>query len=185
MKYFVLSIKEFHQDVVYSILTLKNVFDLRSLPAIVCGFWLALSLSELLFTVFVVFYLLDYLTGIIASVVELRKNPLQLARRKRRKGNLYWIESQKIIRGLVKLLIYFQLLVAVWVLTYILDFEEFVLHEKVIPLTPVQVLLVLCIASELVSNLENVKRSGFDLVAVFTDTIKRLLSIKNIIKNDK
>jgi len=71
------------------------------------------------------------------------------------------------------------------VLSHLLHFKEIVLHEKIIPLTPLQVLLVLCIASELVSNLENAKRSGLDIVKVFTDTIKQLFSIRNIIKNDK
>jgi len=174
------SVREFHHQVVYNVLTFKNLLDFRALPMLVIGCFIALSLSEILFTVFIIFYLLDYATGILASVVELRKNPLQLARRKLRKGKLYWIESQKIIRGLVKLLIYFQLMLAVWVLTYILDFKEFVLHEKIIPLTPVQVLLVLCIASELVSNLENAKRSGFDLVGLTKKWVIKVLDFKSL-----
>jgi len=171
------------RDVVYSVLTFKNLLDWRSLPALIVGFWLALSLSELLFTVFITFYLLDYLTGIIASVVELRKNPLKLERRKRRKGRLYWISSSRLVRGLVKLLVYFQLLLVVVVLTHILDFREFVLHPKIIPLTPMQVLLVLFIASEFVSNLENAKRSGFDLVKLSKEAVLKFLDFKNVFRN--
>jgi len=181
LQHFTESIKEFHQEIVYNVLTLKNVFDWRSLPALVGGFWLALSLSELLFTVFVIFYLLDYLTGILASIVELRKNPLKLERRKRRKGNMYWIESGKLIRGLVKMLVYLQLILAVVVLTYILDLEHIVLHERIIPLTPLQVLLVLFIASEFVSNLENAKRSGFDLVKITKDMVIKFLDFKKLL----
>jgi len=178
LKHLTNSIKEFHHEIVYNILTLKNVFDWRSVPALVCGFWVALSLSEMLFTVFIVLYLLDYLTGILASVIELKKNPLKLERRRQRKGRMYWVSSSRLIRGLVKLLVYLQLILVVSVLTHILNFGEIVLHERVIPLTPVQVLLVLCIASEFVSNLENAKRSGFDVVKLFKETISQL-RIKN------
>jgi len=184
-RWFVLSIREFHQEVVYNVLTFRNILDWRSLPALVVGFWLALSLSELLFTVFVIFYLLDYLTGILASIVELRKNPLKLERRRRRKGRLYWIESGKLIRGLVKMLVYMQLILAVVVLTYILDLEHIVLHERIIPLTPLQVLLVLFIASEFVSNLENAKRSGFDIVKITKDVIVKVLDLKNVLNGEK
>jgi len=177
------SVREFHHEVVYNVLTFKNLLDWRSLPALIVGFWLALSLSELLFTVFIIFYLLDYVTGIIASVVELRKNPLRLERRKRRKGRLYWVSSSRLIRGLVKLLVYFQLILVVVVLSHLLHFKEIVLHEKIIPLTPLQVLLVLCIASELVSNLENAKRSGFDLVGMAKQTIIKITELKNLTKN--
>jgi|GEM_PF-1433035 len=142
-RWFVFSIREFHQEVVYNVLTFRNILDWRSLPALVGCFWLALSLSELLFTVFVIFYLLDYLTGIFASIVELRKNPLKLERRRKRKGKMYWIESGKLIRGLVKMLVYLQLILAVVVLTYILDLEHIVLHERIIPLTPSDIFLSL------------------------------------------
>jgi len=178
MGYFLDSIKEFHRDVVYDVLRLKNVFDWRSLPALFGGFWVALSLSELLFSVFIVLYLLDYVSGILASVVELRKNPIRMERRKKRKGRMYWIESGKLIRGLVKLLVYFQLILVVSVLTHLLNFKEIVFDERIIPLTPLQVLLVLCIASEFVSNLENAKRSGFDIIQIFRKIFTQL-KIKN------
>jgi|GEM_PF-6838006 len=181
--HFFLSVKEFHQEVVYSVLTFKNLLDFRAVPMLVIGCFLALSLSELLFTVFLIFYLLDYVTGILASVVELKKNPLQFVRTKRKKGKMYWVSSSSLMRGLVKLLVYFQLLLVVWVFTYLLDFEYIRLHQKIIPLTPLQVLLVLFIASELVSNLENCKRAGFDLVGLIKEWVVKVLELKNGFKN--
>lgn len=185
IKQFKLQLLEYHNDVVVNILTFKNLFDVRAIPALIASVFLALNFSEMLFSIFLFFYLLDYPTGILASIVELKKNPEKLAEKRERKTKGYWIESDRIIRGIVKAIIYIQVISLAYIATEMLNVKEIVVHSSISALTPIQILLIICIASEFVSNLENGKRAGFDLIGIITTGIKKIWNIRTLIKTGK
>lgn len=184
-KAFAKIIGEYHNEVVLNIITFKNVFDLRAIPAIILGYFLALNFSQMLLTAFLLFYAMDYATGILATIIELKNEPEKLAERRERKPKGYWIESDRIIRGIVKMLIYLQILMFTYVFTFILKAKEIAIHSSIIDLNLIQIVLILCIASEFVSNLENAKRAGFDVVGIISIGIKKVWNIKNLIKTGK
>lgn len=184
-KAFAKIVGEYHNEVVLNIITFKNVFDLRAIPAIILGYFLALNFSQMLLTAFLLFYVMDYATGILATIIELKKEPEKLAERRERKPKGYWIESDRIIRGIVKMLIYLQILMFTYVFTFILKSKEIAIHSSIIDLNLIQIVLILCIASEFVSNLENAKRAGFDVVGIIGIGIKKVWNIKNLINTGK
>lgn len=65
------------------------------------------------------FYLLDFATGTIAFKVE--------AKEKENKS-IYWVESGKIMRGIIKLVVYFQIILLSFVAEKILVKSEFVVQ---------------------------------------------------------
>ena len=54
-----------------------------------------------------------------------------------------------------------------------------------IPLSLFEIMICLCIIAEFVSNLENGKRVGFDIIKTIQDTIKKVWNITKLIKTGK
>lgn len=179
-------ISQYHNEVVVDVLTFKNLFhSLKSIPALMFGFYIALNLSELLVTVFIAFYFLDFFTGILATMVEIKKAPELFKERSTRKPKGYWVESDRIIRGIVKAVVYLQIIGLTLVITSVLKVQDYELHGLLIPLTPIQIVLVLCTSSEFVSNLENSKRAGFDIIGMLGNGAKNLWNLRSLIKTGK
>lgn len=163
----------------------KNVFKPLAIIPLAISSFIAVNVSHLLLLTFVVFYLLDFVTGTFATRVEIKKDPEKYKALKERKGKAYWIESERIVRGIVKAIIYLQLIILAAVATKLLGQKYFQLHPTLIPLSLFQLLLILCITAEFVSNLENAKRAGFDVVGLLANWIKKIWSLTRLIKTGK
>lgn len=172
---FKVQIQEFH-DVAMNVITLKNIMSPRGLIIFIMTLISSLKLSHLLLGAFICFYLFDFVTGTIASRIESKKE---------QKETLYWIQSGKIMRGIIKFVVYIQILVFSLILEKMLINSTFTLHSSLIPLTIFQIALCVCVASEFVSNLENAKRAEFDLIAMFKGFIKSIWSLIATAKNGK
>lgn len=172
---FKVQIQEFH-DVAMNVITLKNIMSPRGLIIFIMTLISSLKLSHLLFGAFLMFYLLDFVTGAIASRIEAQE-----------KGSkpLYWIQSGKIMRGIIKFVVYIQIIVGSYILQRIFVDSTLLLHSKIIPLSIVEVALCVCVASEFVSNLENSKRAKFDIIAGIQGFFKSIWSLINTIKSGK
>lgn len=178
-------ISEYHTEVAYNVLTLKNVFDLRAIIPLIITFFLAMKVWQLLAFTGVAFYFLDFITGALATQSEYKKSPEKYEEAVKRKGKLYWVESDRIVRGIVKGSIYFVIIITSVVLTVLLNNKAFELHATIIPLSPFEISLILINVSEMVSNLENGKRAGFDLVGKIKNFFLMIWNIKNVIKTGK
>lgn len=168
-------IADFH-NVAVDIITLKNVINPKGIMILAISFFTALKLSDLLFVIFISFYLLDFGTGMIASRIEAKEKEVQPP---------YWIESGKIMRGIIKLVVYLQIILLSFVAEKMIVKTEFVLHDSMLPLSLTQIVLCVCITSEFVSNLENAKRSHFDIIGSLQNFIKTIWKTINNIKTGK
>lgn len=175
----------FHKEVALDVISLKNIINPKAVIPAITTFFLALNTPEILLVVFLFFYFLDFFTGIIASRYEMKKNPEVAAERKGRKGGLYWVESERVVRGIVKLIIYSQILIIAGIASRLLENKYFILHSSFIPLSLFEIMICLCIIAEFVSNLENGKRVGFDIIKTIQDTIKKVWNIIKLIKTGK
>lgn len=178
-------ISEYHTEVAYNVLTLKNVFDIRAIIPLIASFFVALNFWQILAITAVIFYSMDYLTGALATQIEYRRSPEKFENAKKRKGKLYWVESDRIVRGIVKGSIYFIIIIASVILTMLLKDKHFHLHASILPLSPFEMSLILINVSEIVSNLENGKRAGFDVYGMAVKAIKKVWNIRNLIKTGK
>lgn len=179
---------EIHENVVVDILTLKNVITPSAIFPLILSSVLAIKFSNLLILFFLIFYILDFITGILATIVQLKKDPekhAEMIERKKRKGMPYWVESDRIVRGCVKMIIYIQLLILSYIVTAAINNKQLQLHESVIPLSIFEIMLVLCITAEFVSNLENSKRAGFDIIQLLSDGFSKFWRIFRVIKTGK
>lgn len=168
------SLSDLH-NVAIDVITMKNLASYKGLLVLSFTFLLTLNLSHLLFLIFLTFYFLDFATGIFASKIEAKKQG---------KEQLYWIESSKVFRGVVKFLVYLQIISLTLALQKMLLDSEFIIHSKLIPLSPLQLVLCVCIASEFISNLENAKRCGIDFIGNFTNFAKSIWNLIKAIKNN-
>lgn len=189
MKTFINLVREqlldFHHDIVVNILTFKNLFTYQAIIPLTLSSLVAVKFSNLLIFFFFVFYLLDFITGTFATRVEIKKDPDKYERLKERKGRAYWIESERIVRGIVKMIIYIQLIILAGLATLLFENRYFKIHESLIPISIFELMLVLCITAEFVSNLENSKRAGFDVIDLISKGIKNIWSITKLIKTGK
>jgi hypothetical protein len=188
MKTFLIALKtqllEFH-GIASDIFTFKNVFTPSAIVPLIFSGILALNFSNLLLLFFLIFYFLDFATGILATTIEIKNNPDKYAELKERKGKVYWIESERIVRGIVKMVIYIQLILLSNLITVAIDNKQFQLHQSVIPLSIYEIMLCLCITAEFVSNLENSKRAGFDIIQLLSDGFSKFWRIFRVIKTGK
>ncbi len=176
---------DYHTDVAHNVLSLKNIFDLRAIIPLILSFLMALHFWQLLALSATFFYFLDYLTGGLATQIEYKSNPEKYKESVKRKGKLYWLESDRIVRGIVKASIYLIIITVSVLLTVLLKDKQFQFHDGIIPLTPFEISLILINVSEIVSNLENSKRAGFDLVGGLEKGIKKFWNIRSLIKTGK
>lgn len=175
---FRIEIKEFH-NVALDVITLKNLFSLKGFVVLLLTLISSAKLHNLLLIIFVFLYLMDFCTGVLASVIESNGKPKDENKR------LFWLDSKKIMRGVVKLLVYLQIITLSFVTQKMLVKPNFVIHELFLPLSVVELTLSVCIASEFVSNLENAKRAGFDIVSKLTDIWVQVCGVVTSIKGKR
>lgn len=168
-------IADFH-NVALDVITLKNVIQPKGLVVLSISFLTAMKLSDLLFVIFVAFYLLDFFSGSIASRIEDKEKGIE---------SVYWVKSDKIMRGIIKFVVYLQIIILSMVAQKMIVNPEFVIHSSLMPLSLIQITLCVCITSEFVSNLENAKRSHFDLIGGLQGFIKTIWKIIRNIKTGK
>lgn len=189
MKTFINLVREqlldFHHNIAVDILTFKNLFTYQAIIPLMLSSLVAVKFSNLLIFFFFIFYLLDFITGIFATRVEIKKDPRKYETLRERKGRAYWIESERIVRGIVKMIVYIQLIILAGLATLLFEDKYFKIHESLIPISIFQLMLVLCITAEFVSNLENSKRAGFDVIDLVSKGIKNIWSITKLIKTGK
>jgi hypothetical protein len=170
---------DFH-DIAFDVLSFKNLRSWAGMLSLTIAFYLGLSLTGQLIGIFFIFYFLDFFTGFLASKVQLEK-------KKAANPNLesppYLIQSNKIIRGGVKLSAYLVIFLLGYFIELIVKSPNVNLHSSIIELTPLQIAVIVAIASEVVSNFENSKTAGLDIIGGLTGFAKTIWRLFNAIKN--
>lgn len=159
--------------------SLKDTFtSLHGWLSMVFGAVIFTDKLELIAFFFVAFLLLDYATGIFASWVEHKNDPA-------RNINVYHIESEKLRASGVKIIGYGLIMM----FAYFLNAVVFQNHLKILGYTPpmsvFEIALLGCAVIEFWSNIENVKRAGFDIIGKFTTVVKSIWLAVRQMKGEK
>lgn len=159
--------------------SLKATFtSLHGWLSIVFGAVIFTDKLELIAFFFVAFLLMDYATGIFASWVEHKADP---------KNNIkvYHIDSEKLRASGVKIIGYGLIMMFAFFLNAVV-FED---HVKVLghtpPMSVFEIALLGCAVIEFWSNIENVKRAGFDVIGKFTTVVKNVWLVVRQVKGEK
>lgn len=127
---------------------------------------------------FVLFLLLDYVTGIGASWIEHKRDP-------EKNIEVYHVESEKLRASAIKIIGYGLIMM----FAYFLNAVVFQDHVKVFGYTPpmpvFEIALLGCAVTEFWSNIENIKRAGFDIVGGFINFVKQAWSLVRQVKGEK
>lgn len=132
---------------------------------------------QVVFSLFVVFLLVDYVTGIWASWVEYKRGERQI--------KVYLIESERLRASGIKVIGYCLVLILGWGITQIFYKDGITFMGAHTPLSPLEIATGICMCIEFLSNLENLKRMGFDLIGGIVGGSKKLWSVFNSVKNNK
>lgn len=120
-------------------------------------------------------FILDFVTGFIASVIEKKKAGIA--------PKVYFFESGRARDSLVKATGYCLFIIVVYAL-YDLFFDGKIgLPISTKSFTIVELAIGVCIGIESWSNIENMKRSGVDIVGTVQQAAKKLWQTFNIIKH--
>lgn len=170
---------DFHL-IAFDVLSLKNLRSEEGLIIFLITIIVGMNLTSKLLFIFLVFYLLDFATGFLASKVELE--------RRKQVGDdsdsPYLIQSSKLIRGGVKFSAYCIIFILSYIVELLLVSPVVSFHPTIIDITPTQVGLLVGIASEVVSNFENTKRAGFDIIGSITQFPKHVWKIINAVRGN-
>ncbi|HEY1025459.1 MAG TPA: phage holin family protein [Sphingobacteriaceae bacterium] len=152
--------------------------SLQSTPGIITmivGMEIGLSgIQKGLIALLLVFHL-DLITGCIASWIEHKNSKTQT--------KVYFFESSKLRLSVVKAVSYIMLILCSWLLGVLFFDMPISLYHSTKTFTPAELTTGVCIAIEIWSNIENVKRAGFDVVGKFTNVVKQVWNIRNTIKS--
>ena len=121
--------------------------------------------SKMILFFFISFLLCDYVTGIIASWMEFKAG-------KRESDGVYFLSSKRLRESGVKVLGYCLVITFAVFLNQVFFPSGVVLFGVTAPLTVVEIALSGCTAIEFLSNLENMKRAGFDVVGKLSSGFK-------------
>lgn len=122
-------------------------------------------LFSLLFTLLVS----DYITGILASYIEFKRSG-QVA-------PVYITQSERLRGSGVKVVGYFLVVVLAWFISNNIYTDKISLFGVIKELDVLQLSLIMCSGIEFWSNLENMKRAGFDIVGKFENITKRIWNL--------
>ena len=172
-------VMDFHQ-IAIDVLTCKHLRTSTGLTTLVLTLFIGMSLTSQLFGIFFIFYFIDFLTGFLASKVQLEKKK---AENPDMETPPYLVQSNKIIRGLVKLSAYFIIFGLGYIVELILKTPNVNIHSSIVELTPLQVAVIIAISSEVVSNFENSKKAGFDVIGNILKFLRTSWKIFSTIKN--
>lgn len=170
----------YFKKVPFSILgMLKNPVSLTSCAAVASiG---AFSTFQKAIFLLVGLFIADFVTGIIASYIEYKK-----AKELTPAGADYLIQSSKLRLSLVKFITYCLAIVGAYGVEWVYVAVEFEVHENVNKMTVSTIVVAFCSAIEFYSIFfENLKRSGFDIVAKGKKLISAITSLIKTVKNAK
>lgn len=123
-------------------------------------------------------YILDFVTGIYASYIEHRKNPQEV--------KVYIIQSSKMRKSVVKAISYFVFIAFSYAFERVFLIKAFSLVSiSDLQLTITSVACAFCFAIEFFSILENLKRSGYDILGKAEKLIKTVWKFVGLVKGGK
>lgn len=161
---------------------MKNKIDtilttLSGWLTIIAGWMIGLSTEGKALLALAIFFILDFITGTWASWAEFKKT--------KEKPKVYFIESGKLRQSIAKAVGYFLFIAGSWVMTILYFSGQFELPLGSAKHTVMSLVIGSCIAIELWSNIENIKRLGFDIIGRIETIAKKVWSLKKILKNEK
>lgn len=130
-----------------------------------------------------VFFVIDFVTGILASWVEFKKVPPLVPA----SGKRYLIQSSKLRMSAVKFISYALFILCAWLIESVFVLKEIPAgHISLQNFTLTTIIIALCCVIELYSIFfENIKRMGFDII----QNIKKISSsgwdVYKSVKDDK
>ena len=138
---------------------------------------ITLSGSTAVMTILVLLSLvfIDFITGILASYVEFKKNPTVL--------KAYLIESHRLRDSVIKVVFYLIFIMIVHASFTILAIPF--IKVFVLELVPFSVASVITILIEAFSIIENIKRAGFDVVKQLKIVVTKIMSVLKYVKDIK
>ncbi len=151
------------------------ITTLKGWAVIALSQYVALSSTGKGILFLVLMFHLDLVTGTYAAWYE--------AKQKAEKPKVYFIESAKLRKSVMKAVWYLFLIVGTWVLEHLYFDNAVGLPGSSKELTAHQVAIGICIAIEFWSNLENFKRCGFDIVAKIKGIALKIWSIIKVVKD--
>lgn len=122
-------------------------------------------------------YVLDFVTGTYASWVEAKKSS--------DKPKAYFIESEKLRKSFAKAAGYCFFIAGVWILTSLFFDNKIGLPYSSREYTFHQLAIGACIGVEFWSNIENIKRAGFDLIGKSKQIARSAWDLIKTFKNEK
>jgi len=115
-------------------------------------------------------YVVDFATGILASYIEQKKNPQVI--------KFYFIQSSKLRKSVVKAITYMVMIGGVFLFEKAFFIKKFHFsHVSEQDLTVTLIATAFCFAIEFFSVLENLKRSGFDIIENGKKMVKVIKSL--------
>lgn len=136
-----------------------------------------LSNLQLILLLMLIAYIVDFATGILASWIEYKKS--------NEKIKVYLIESTKLRKSVIKAVSYMLFIAGVYLFEkafFIKTIAITSVSDKELTITSIAV--AFCFAIEFFSILENLKRSGFDLIGQFKSGAKKIHSLIKSAKGD-
>lgn len=129
--------------------------------------------TRVLFSFFFTMLFLDYVTGILASWVESNG-----------KHKVFLIESKRLRESCVKVCGYMILIICSWFVTILIYPNDVNLFGILNGFNLLELTLIMSIAIESFSNLENVKRMGFDVIGKIKDGASKIHDLIKSIKGN-
>lgn len=132
---------------------------------------------QVLFGLFIFFFLTDWITGVWASWIERDKDD---------KPKEYHIDSERARKTIAaKLFLYGIVFVFGWGATKIFWQNGITFWGVSAPLSPLEIATAICMTIEFWSNLENGKRIGFDVIGMVRGAAKTLWGAYNSVSKGK
>lgn len=137
---------------------------------------IALSSIQKGMLVLTIAVILDFISGCIASWIEHRRNNTSIS--------VYFFESSKMRLSVLKMLSYCMFIFFAWTLTELFFDKGLGLPGSSKTFAVTEIVTGVCIAIEIWSNLENLKRSGFDVFGIIKKASSQVWSIIKAVKNE-
>lgn len=145
--------------------------------------WVLIVLSQFLaidgvhvgLMMLVVVFLVDYATGLGASWAE---------RHTRESSSPFFLQSKKMRDSLLKACTYLLFIFMSWVMWYLFFDGTVTLPISTKPINIISITIGVCIAVEMWSILENMKRMGFDLLGKIVRTFKTFWKTYNEVTHE-
>lgn len=129
--------------------------------------------TTMLFSLLFTMIISDYITGIMASYIEDRKANVV--------PKVYFAESQRLRESGVKIVGYLLLIILSWFVSKYIYTDKIRLFGVIREFDALQLTLIISSSIEFLSNLENLKRAGFDIIGKISEGAKRIhVLIKDI-----